>query len=1077
MIRKENRIAESGSGRANSVYTRTAEKRRWVFMAGLVLTVLLLTAGFGCMQIYAGTSDNKTRTVVITTESDEQFAAESAKLAKKSRGLMIQSTGKAKAYSSGRLIVSLEEGKTVDFSKYKATTVVESNFGIYLVQFSSGNAAKKAAKKIAALSAVTFVEPDDCSVNIGDTEVKHISLDGGILEDDEEDSSDDWFEINGTGLDRNAKPKSGFNGDQVYQDTVTAEAATVSSNAMSWGSSFVQADKYAAFIRANTKRGIRVAVVDSGVSYHTKLKGRILTGKDYVDNDSNPSDRNGHGTHVAGVIVDCTPGINVKILPVRVMNASGNGHPSAVGNGIRYAVNKGAKVINLSLGAYQHYKYIEQCITYAHQKGVTVVVAAGNECTNTRYICPAHMSSPIVVGAINSNGKRAGFSNYGSSLDISAPGVNIRSCWLNGRYATASGTSMAAPHITAVAAMYRIMNPTANASRTQNMVRCYAWDLGAKGTDKYYGRGVPRMAGAITPSKVTLPRTQLTMQIKKSVTLKASIIPYYAGKKKLTWTSSNSKVATVSGGKITAKGRGTAVITVKTVNGKKATCKVTVTNAKVTASGVRISQGSEKKAASASSSAEKAAVGKSIQNKDPVSAASAMEEVKIYIYPSDREDNAPVQDGSITAGSRLALDAEIVPARSDPVTLEWKSSNPDIAAVDEKGIVTALSAGEAQISAVLPGTDSGTDTNGSRAAPGTYIVKVVRPSVLTRHASYSAGQDREVNIETVLRVPFSLKKRTGEGADSINPAADYVLAILDRDDKDCTLLGAVNLGGDDSGTVHCHDSENGSKRSELTEIKAGSEKTLADLSSGKKASETGILYVRNVNADGCKADLSLTANIDALRTAVGAAPAGTEKLSDCVIAIYSDKAFEEREGAAEKKDKETIRRIDEEAVCVCSFSLSYEIPEQEETVTEDPAGETSKDAQPDPGRESRDGAAETDKTSEDAAEAEEAEGSDENSSSSGKDTAAAEEAAEKPPEEEPAADAGKTEAEDGVTEEKEPAASGEDAVGEENKSTMDSIEEPVKEQSFSGDDPDVSQEQAEKPAVSESAPEEITDQN
>ena len=1075
MIRKENRIAESGTGRVNSVSTGRADRRSWSFMAGIFLTVVLLTAGFGCVHAYAGTSGDQAETVVITTESDDQFAAESAKLAKKSRGMMIQSTGKAKAYSSGRLIVCLEEGKSVDFSKYKATTVVKSDFGVCLVQFSSGTAAKKAAKKLSGLPAVAYVEPDDCSVNIGDTKVNHISLDSDVMED-EEDSPDDGSEISGTGLDRSAKSASGLKGDRIYQDTVTEDAVSAQavSNAMSWGASYVQADKYAAFVRANTKRSIKVAVVDSGVSYHTKLSGRILTGKDYVDNDSNPSDRNGHGTHVAGVIVDCTPGINVKILPVRVMNASGNGNPSAVGNGIRYAVNKGAKVINLSLGAYQHYKYIEQCITYAHNKGVTVVVAAGNECINTKYVCPAHMSAPIVVGAINANGKRAGFSNFGSSLDILAPGVNIRSCWLNGRYATASGTSMAAPHISAVAAMYRLMNPSANASRTQNLVRCYAWDLGPKGTDKYYGRGVPRMAGAITPTKVTLPKTQLSIQVRNSVTLKASIIPSYAGKKKLTWTSSNKKVATVSGGKITAKGRGTTTITVKTVNGKTASCRVTVTNAPVTASSAGNSQNSGAKAASGMPAAEKAADKQADPDKAPLSAA-AQEKVKIYIYPSDKNGNTPVQDGSITAGSRLALDAEIVPAQSETAALEWKSSDPEIAAVDEKGIVTALSAGEAEITAGLVYPESDTGTQEHQADPGTYLVKVVKPSVLTRHASYSAGNDREVSIETVLRVPVSLSERAGEGQDLINPAADYVLAILDRNGKDYTLLGAVNLGGSDSGTVHCHDSGKGGRRTDLSEIKDDSEQTLADLSVGKQASETGILYVRSVSAEGCKADLSLAANMEALRAAAGEGPARTETLSDCVIAVYTDAAFEEREEAVEKKDRETIRRIDEETVCACGFSLSYDVPAREEAVTDNPSGETADEAKPEPGKEGGDKTAEPEKTWEDAAD--ESSESEENSAPDGQDTAASEEPAAKPSENEPAADSGEAAEKDSTAVENEPAASVEEESKKEAETPISNIEEPFQERSFSGEHPVVSQEKAEKASVSENASEEATEQN
>lgn len=930
MIEYEKRIYKSGTGRVNSVQCRTADRRKWFLIAVFFLAVLVLTAGFGCMRAYAGTSKKKTKTVVITADTDDQFAAESAKLAKKSRGMLEHSTGKAKKYSSGRLIVCLEDGKSVDFSKYKATTVINSSFGVSLVQFSSRSAAKKAAGKIAALPAVSYVEPDDCSVNIDDTKVGHISLEGSTPQGGSDDSQNSKPEITAIEEDSSPKHNVGLTGDLVYQDTVKTEAAAVSSNAMSWGASYIQADKYAAFVKSHTKRTIKVAVIDSGVSYHNKLKGRILTGKDYVDNDSNPSDKNGHGTHVAGVIVDCTPGINVKILPVRVINASGNGNPSSVGNGIRYAVNKGAKVINLSLGAYQHYKYIESCINYANKKGATVVVAAGNECSNTKYVCPAHMSAPIVVGAINANGKRASFSNYGSSLDISAPGVNIRSCWLHGKYATASGTSMAVPHISAAAAMYRLMNPSAKASRIQNLVRSYAKDLGGKGTDKYYGRGVPRMAGAITPSKVTLPKKALSIQVKSSVTLKAAITPSYAGKKKLTWTSSNKKVATVSGGKITARKKGTTVITVKTVNGKKATCKVTVTAAAVKTASVKTTQTAANKTAAANPAPVESAPLKSARVEESARASAAPEEVKIYIYPSDRAGNTPVQDGSIVAGSRLALDAEIVPAQGELASLKWSSSDPETASVDENGIVTAVSAGEAQITAVLSSGDSGESSPPS----STYTVNVVKPAVLTRNASYSADEDREVNLEAVLRVPASLSERVTEEADRINPRQDYVLAVLTKEDKDLTLLGAVNLGGDDSGSIHLHDPDGKKERTDLKEIREAAEDTLADLSSGKGAFETGILYLRSMSPDGCKADVSLTANIDALRAASGQGHTESEMKTDCVLAVYTDAAFEEREAAAEKKDAETVRQIDEEAVCKCSFDLSYTLPEKEE---EEPA--------------------------------------------------------------------------------------------------------------------------------------------
>lgn len=1003
MIKKNIRTKKSGTGRADRACSRTAGRRKWLLSAGLFLAVLVIAAGLGCIQTFAGTSDKKTKTLVIRTDSDDEFAAESSKLAKKSRGLTVQSTGAAKEYSSGRLIVCVEDGSKIDFSKYNAATVVESNFGIYLVQFNSGSEAKKAAKKLAALSAVSYVEPDDCSVNLGDTKVEHISLEGSSMPESREGSSSD----NESGA---VMPvSSGASEDQLYRQTLQESAAAVSSNAMSWGASYIQADKYAAFVKANTKKAITVAVVDSGVSYHVKMKGRILTGKDFVDNDSNPSDKNGHGTHVAGIIVDCTPGINVKILPVRVINASGTGSPSAVGNGIRYAVNRGAKVINLSLSAFQHYKFIEQCITYAFNKGVSVVVAAGNESDNTKYVCPAHMDTPIVVGAINSNGKRASFSNYGSSLDITAPGVDIRSCWLNGQYATATGTSMAAPHISAAAAMYRLMNPWIKGVKTQYFVRCYAKDLGIKGTDNYYGRGVPRMAGSITPSKVTLSKTSLSLQVKKTAALKAAITPYYAGKNKLTWSTSNKNVVTVSGGKITAKGKGTATVTVKTVNGKKASCKVTVTAAAAAASSARA--GSIKElpggVTAAPVTAETSPAGQtdgtpgagSAQSpaaQDPVTTAAGQETVKIYIYPSEKAGNAPVQDGSIVEGARFALEAEVVPAQRENTALRWKSSSPEVAEIDGNGLVTALSAGETQITAVLPpaGDDGSAETEVSAAPSGSFTIKVVKPSILTRRAAYKGGDDSEVEIDAVVRVPLSLgenKKDSEDKADRINPEADYVLAVLRREEGSCTLLGAVNLGGDDSGTVHVHSRGSGTKRTDIKETKDVSAPMLGDLSSGKQDTEAGILYLTSAKADGCKADLSALVNLDALRALAKPGSAPGEMLSDCVLAVYTDAAFEEREEAAKEKNQETIRRIDEEAVCICGFGLTYDLADIPAKSTEEavPADDTVNETRPrtgsDADHDSTAAPGDSGNSSEEAAE-ENADTRDENDSSSKEET-------------------------------------------------------------------------------------------
>lgn len=934
--RKTNRSPEKGT--AQQILIR-------MLVLGVILTAALAAGGAGSLAVRAETGSSSASTRVIRTTSEDAFAEETAKLARQNRGLTVQSNGKIRPYASARLIVRVKDGNHVDFSPYGASTVVESNFGVSIVQFSSSDKAKKAKKKIAALSSVSYVEADDCTLNTGDYQLEGGSPSEETLGTGEADIID-----------------LGAASDRIYGGAVSTEGLSVSSAGMSWGSAYIQADKFAAYVKANSNRTVKVAVVDSGVSSHTKLSGRILKGRDFVDNDSNPADKNGHGTHVAGVIVDCTPGINVKILPVRVMNGAGYGSPSVVGNGIRYAVNNGAKVINLSLGGYDHYRYVEECVTYAHKKGVTVVAAAGNESDSTYYVCPAHMSTPIVVGAINNQGKRAWFSNFGSSLDIMAPGVSIKSCWLNGKYATASGTSMAAPHISAAAAMYWIMHPTATPSKIEYYVRCYAKDLGSKGTDKYYGRGVPRMAGSITPSKVTLSKTKASVQLKKTLTLKASISPAYAGKNKLTWTSSNNNVVSVSSGRLTAKKKGTATITVKTVNGKKATCRVTVTAAASTASknaALTTMSRSEsaakaapyaKGAAPAQNHAETpgAAAAKDAAGTDGSAVQTPAQEdgpalqgaggdntaagpVKVYIYPSETAGNTPVQDGSIVAGSRLALEVETVPAldtgaETGPALL-WTSSAPEVASVDEKGLVTANAPGQAQITAEI-------EAPGTSAATGTFMVTVVRPSILTRNATYDAGAEDRLQIQTVLRLPGTLEKAEDS---SPQESADQsrIVALLREEGEDHVLLGAMHLGGEDSGLLHVHASEDDRVLTDVrkTGYAAGLDRSgadgaaaLTDAGAGKAKDETGILSAGEIRLDGGKADLELTADLGALRAAMPSPAEPEETVWTCRLAVYTPEAFENREAAVKEGKTEEVRAADSEALCSTGFTMKFTRP-------------------------------------------------------------------------------------------------------------------------------------------------------
>ncbi len=219
-----------------------------------------------------------------------------------------------------------------------------------------------------------------------------------------------------------------------------------------------------------------VAIVDSGIQLdHPEFAGKIVpggydfVGENYVYEleDSEPNDTNGHGTHVAGIVGAITnngagvAGIcpNCKLLPVRVLDAYGSGDTRSVTRGILHAVEHGAKVINLSLGiagdgSESYAPAMKDAVDYAWSKGVVVTCAAGNEGQRGNPIMyPAYYNNCIAVGATDKNDSLASYSEYGNWVDIVAPGTSIYSTYLNGRYATLSGTSMATPHTAGAAGL------------------------------------------------------------------------------------------------------------------------------------------------------------------------------------------------------------------------------------------------------------------------------------------------------------------------------------------------------------------------------------------------------------------------------------------------------------------------------------------------------------------------------------------------------------------------------------------------------------------------------------------------
>ncbi|MEP0831206.1 S8 family peptidase [Microcoleus sp. AS-A8] len=268
-----------------------------------------------------------------------------------------------------------------------------------------------------------------------------------------------------------------------------------------WGLNMVKAPE--AWAQGFTGEGIVVAVIDTGVDYtHLDLDGNIwvnegeiagngiddddngfvddVRGWDFVANDNNPMDEQGHGTHVAGTIAAekndfGVTGVayNAKIMAVRVLDAGGSGSVSNIAAGIRYAADNGADVINLSLGG-GYSSEEEDAIEYATAKGSVVVMAAGNE-SASQPSYPANLANQwgIAVGAVDSTNTMANFSNKASipPLDyVVAPGVNIYSTTPGNTYSSFNGTSMATPHVAGVAALMLSANPNLTPAEVESIL-------------------------------------------------------------------------------------------------------------------------------------------------------------------------------------------------------------------------------------------------------------------------------------------------------------------------------------------------------------------------------------------------------------------------------------------------------------------------------------------------------------------------------------------------------------------------------------------------------------------------------
>ncbi len=269
-----------------------------------------------------------------------------------------------------------------------------------------------------------------------------------------------------------------------------------------------------------TGAGITVAVLDTGVKRSGPDGiGDILSGYDFYSGDGDPTDRQGHGTFVAGTIAQKTDngtgvaGVapDASILPVKVMSDQGYGDMNAIVNGITWSTNQGAHVINMSLGSYYSSQSLQQACQYAHDNGVVIVAASGNEyASSVSY--PAAYDTVIAVGASRYDGSRAAYSNTGSGLDLLAPGGDLSKDQNGDGYADGilqetiengswtytfwEGTSMAAPHVAAAAALVMAQGVN-DPDQVAEILTSTATDVGSYGYDTQSGYGRLDLSAAV----------------------------------------------------------------------------------------------------------------------------------------------------------------------------------------------------------------------------------------------------------------------------------------------------------------------------------------------------------------------------------------------------------------------------------------------------------------------------------------------------------------------------------------------------------------------------------------------------
>jgi thermitase len=328
------------------------------------------------------------------------------------------------------------------------------------------------------------------------------------------------LEIPASGMDERLRELQAVTGVAFVEPNYLVQALDVIPNDPGWGSQYgltaIRAPQ--GWELSSGSSSVTIAIIDSGVDLsHADLAGKITAGYDFVNNDDTPQDDFGHGTHVAGIAAALgnngtgVAGVSwgARVMPLKVLSSTGSGTYANVAAAIVWAADHGAQVINLSLGGVSPSATLEAAVVYAYNKGMLLVAASGNT-GSSQVLYPARYPQVVAVGATNFTNQPASFSNYGSEVDVAAPGENIYSLGPGG-YLTKSGTSMSSAHVSGLAAV--LFSFTASAAAVRSAIESTALDVGPAGWDLYSGAGLIQMDSAI---RLLLPPTPTPMRDDRS---------------------------------------------------------------------------------------------------------------------------------------------------------------------------------------------------------------------------------------------------------------------------------------------------------------------------------------------------------------------------------------------------------------------------------------------------------------------------------------------------------------------------------------------------------------------------------